>query len=68
MGLVESNGSLAPGFMTYVTCRVTAKNRDQLRNPTLRNRVWATFTFLDICMGMIMMEEILQGIPPTGVN
>jgi len=31
--------------MTHVTCRLTAKNRDQLRNPTLRNRVWATFTF-----------------------
>ena len=25
---------------------LTAKNRDQLRNPTLGNRVWATFTFL----------------------
>jgi len=25
--------------------RLTAKNRDQLRNPTLGNRVWATFTF-----------------------
>jgi len=34
--------------MTHVTCRLTAKNRDQLRNPTLGNRVWATFTFLDI--------------------
>ena len=33
------------GFMTHVTCRLTAKNRDQLRNPTLGNRVWATFTF-----------------------
>ena len=30
--------------MTHVTCRLTAKNRDQLRNPTLGNRVWATFT------------------------
>ena len=28
-----------------VTCRLTAKNRDQLRNPTLGNRVWASFTF-----------------------
>jgi len=28
--------------MTHVTCRLTAKNRDQLRNPTLCNRVWAT--------------------------
>jgi len=27
----------------YVTCRLTAKNRDQLRNPTAGNRVWATF-------------------------
>ena len=32
--------------MTHVTCRLTAKNRDQLRNPTLDNRVWAAFTFL----------------------
>jgi len=26
-----------------------AKNRDQLRNPTLGNRVWAIFTFCTIC-------------------
>ena len=32
--------------MTRVTCRLTAKNRDQLRNPTLGNRKWATFAFL----------------------
>jgi len=31
--------------MTHVTCRLTAKNRDQLRNPTLGNRVRAAFTF-----------------------
>jgi len=35
--------------MTHVTCRLTAKNRDQLRDPigfhTLGNRVWAAFTF-----------------------
>jgi len=30
--------------MTHVTCRLTAKNRDQLRNPTLGNRVRASFT------------------------
>ena len=29
--------------MIHVTCRLTAKNRDQLRNITLGNRVWATF-------------------------
>jgi len=31
--------------MTHVTCRLTAKNLDQLCNPTLGNRVWATFSF-----------------------
>ena len=31
--------------MTHSTCRLTAKNRDQLRNPTLGNRVWASYTF-----------------------
>jgi len=32
--------------MTHVTCRLTAKDRDQLRNHTLGNRVCATFTVL----------------------
>ena len=32
--------------MTHVICRLTAKNRDQLRNPTLGKRVRATFAFL----------------------
>jgi len=31
--------------MTHVICRLTDKNRDQLRNPTLGNRVWAASTF-----------------------
>ena len=43
-GLAESNGSLPLGF-THVTCRLTSKNRDKLWNPTLGNRVPATFTF-----------------------
>ena len=34
------------GFMTRITCRLTAKNQDQLRNPTLGNLVWATFILL----------------------
>ena len=34
--------------MTHVTCRLTAKNRDQFWKPTLGNRVWATFTFLQL--------------------
>ena len=29
--------------MTHITCRLTAKNRDQLRNITLGNRVWLPF-------------------------
>jgi len=29
--------------MTHVTCRLTAKNRDQLRDPTLGDPVWASF-------------------------
>jgi len=37
------------GFMTHVACKLTAKNRDQPRNPTLGNRVWATFTFFLLC-------------------
>jgi len=37
------------GFMTHITCMLTAKNRDQLRNPTLGNLVRATFTFFPYC-------------------
>jgi len=36
--------------MTHITCRLTAKNRDPLRNRTLGNRVWAAFTFLLLCV------------------
>jgi len=39
--------------MTHVTCRLTAKNRDQLRNPTLCNRVWA----INICL-QALTEDI----------
>jgi len=34
--------------MTRVTCRLTAKNRDQLRNPTLGNRYGLAFTILNV--------------------
>ena len=39
--------------MTHISCRLTAKNRDQLRNPTLGNREgpWATFTFTSAFSG-----------------
>ena len=48
--------------MTYVTCRLTAKNRDQLRNPKLGNRVRATFTFY------LMSVMYLQSEGPGGVH
>jgi len=49
-GLAESNDSLPPGQVydshnLQANCQL-AKNRDQLWNPTLGNRVLATFTSL----------------------
>ena len=44
--------------MTHVTCRLTAKNRDQLRNPTtFGNRVWATFTFLHVNLAFSSLSQ-----------
>jgi len=37
-----------------LTCRLTPKYRDQLRNPTLCNRVWAIFTFFTVLWGCIV--------------
>ena len=39
--------------MTHITCRLTAKNRDQLQNPTICNWVWVTFTFYISCMAPV---------------
>jgi len=44
--------------MIYVTCRLTAKNRDRLRNPSLGNRVWATFTFFRV----VCVEQMVGGV------
>jgi len=60
-GLAESNGG---GFMTHVTCRLTAKNRDQLRNPTLGNRVRATFTFLPFPSHLYSIPSLSASLPP----
>ena len=56
--------------MTHVTCRLTAKNRDQLRNPALGNRVWASFTFLetltealDVKFSADRAYAVLPGLP-----
>jgi len=53
------------GFMTHVTRRLTAKNRDQLRDPTLGNRVWATFTFKNIFLALLY-EAISPIAAPHG--
>jgi len=51
-------------FMTYVTCRLTAKNRDQLRNHTFGNQVLATFTFLLLIIYVISEKTNLQSTCP----
>jgi len=51
--------------MTHVTCRLTTKNRDQLRNPTIGNQVWATlnlFTYLTVAVGQ---ETVIPCCPDT---
>ena len=64
-GLTESNGSLPPCLMIHVTCRLTAKNRDQLRKPTLGNRVWATFTFIVIVNYKINVILVFAAAPES---
>ena len=45
----------------YVTCRLTAKNWDQLQNPTLGNRVWAIFTLSLVFMFTEVQEWNVVG-------
>jgi len=45
--------------MTHFTCKLTTKNRDQLRNPTLGNRVLATFTFLLLIIYVISEKKTI---------
>ena len=42
--------------MTHVTCRLTAKNRDQLRIPMLGGRVWAYCIHI-VCCGWLCAER-----------
>jgi len=62
-GLAESNGSLPSGlrFTSPADCRLTAKNRDQLRYPTVNNRVWATYTFLVADQWCLVCCAIVNG-------
>jgi len=49
--------------MTHVTCRLTAKNRDQLRNLIIGNQVWAPFTFIRVVSGAGSMKR--SGVRPS---
>ena len=52
--------------MTYVTCRLTAKNQDQLRHHTLSNRVGATFTFCTAVLGSPAGQKVTVGPESRG--
>ena len=52
--------------MTHIICRLTAKYRDQLRNPTLGNRVWATFTFFTFTLSRSKAYNLLLSRPDDG--
>jgi len=43
--------------MTHVTCGLTVENRDQLRNPTHGNRVWATST---LQIGLVVNGRVVK--------
>jgi len=45
------------GFITHVTCRLTAENRDQLRNPTFGLSVGYFYLFLLLKGGERRGEE-----------
>jgi len=44
--------------MNHITGRLTAKNRDQLRNPTLCNRVWAIFFVIAMGVVACLLSEL----------
>jgi len=48
--------------MTHITCRLTAKNRDQLWNPTLCNRVWDTSNSVFGSCNEIFFIDFHQGL------
>ena len=51
--------------MTHVTCRLTAKNRDQLRDPTFGNGVLATFTFLLFRVALLLTNTDATNMKET---
>jgi len=47
--------------MTHVTCRLTAKNRDQLRNPTLDSLYGLPLPFLPLLMTHRVKIDVTAG-------
>ena len=45
---------------------MTAKNRDQLRNPTLGNLVWAPLPFLYLCVRALLTGRGMSRIVELG--
>ena len=45
--------------MTQVTCRLTAKNQDQLRYPMLGNQIWVTFTLF---LSLTEQQDLSQNL------
>jgi len=54
--------------MTHVTCRLTAKNRDHLRNPTLGNRVRAIFTFFKRSVSVKISSQVINSKRASGIK
>ena len=54
MGLAKSNGSLRQVYDSRYL-QADCQNRDQLRNPMLGNRVWATITLF---RAIVVLYEI----------
>ena len=54
--------------MTHGACRLTAKNRNQLRNPTLGSRVWTTFTCLGLTHNTCLIVLPYSYVPQAKVQ
>jgi len=54
--------------MTHVTCRLSAKNRDQLRNPRLGNRVSTTFTSFYVACVVTHTTACMLGLQSVSVS
>jgi len=61
--------------MIHVTCRLTAKNRDQRRNPTLGNRVRANFLLENVhtawdetCIVLLHFDRVVARISVNKIS